>query len=170
MNVHEAIQTRRSVRAFRSAPVPEDVLERILEAVRIAPSAKNRQPWKLIVVTDPNKRTQLAAAAKNQRFVGQAPVVIAAVGLHPERVMSCGTLSDPVDVSIALDHLSLAAVEEGLGTCWIGAFDQEAAREILEVPDPLRIVVMMILGYPADTPGKKNRKPIGEILCREQFR
>lgn len=169
MNVHEAIRARRSVRAYQERPVPGDVLSRILESVRLAPSGNNRQPWKFIVVTDPRQRARLVAAAKNQQFVGTAPVVIAAVGLDPQRVMSCGVPGDPVDLAIALDHLSLAAVEEDLGTCWIGAFFQEQAREILGVPEQYKIVELMTLGYPADEPRPKSRKPLDEIVARERF-
>ncbi len=169
MQVMQAIRERRSVRAYQDRPVPEDVLARLLEALRLAPSGGNRQLWKFVVVTDAATRTELATAARNQKFVAQAPVVIAGVGLSPDRVMSCGVPGDPVDVAIALDHLTLAAVEEGLGTCWIGAFDQDAVRRILRIPETARVVELMALGYPADTPHPKTRKALAEIICRERF-
>jgi len=169
MQVMQAIRERRSVRAYQDRPVPEDVLTRLLEALRLAPSGGNRQLWKFVVVTDPAIRAELAAAARNQKFVAQAPVVIAGVGLSPDRVMSCGVPGDPVDVAIALDHLTLAAVEEGLGTCWVGAFDQDAVRRILGIPATAKVVELMALGYPDDAPRPKSRKSLAEIVCRERF-
>ena len=169
MNIYKAIKERRSIRSYQDKPVPEEVLIRILETARIAPSGNNRQPWKFVVVTDKETRKRLAEAANNQHFVGEAPVIIAAVGLHPEKVMSCGIPGDPVDVAIAIDHMTLAAVEEGLGTCWIGAFSQEKACEILRVPSSFKIIELLTLGYPADSLRAKVRKSLEEIVCREKF-
>ncbi|MCL0035795.1 nitroreductase family protein [Thermodesulfovibrionales bacterium] len=169
MNVYEAIKGRRSVRSYQNKPIPEEVLTRILETARIAPSGSNRQSWKFVVVTAKETRKRLAEAANNQYFVGEAPVVIAAVGLHPEKVMSCGIPADPVDVAIAIDHMTLAAVEEGLGTCWIGAFSQEKVCKILEVPSSFRVIELLTLGYPADSPPTKVRKSLPEIVCYEKF-
>lgn len=169
MNVYEAIKTRRSVRAYQDKPVPAEVLTRLLNAARLAPSGSNRQPWKFVVVTNPQTRKQLAVAAKNQGFVAQAPVVIVAVGLEPDRFMSCDIPADPVDVAIAIDHITLAAVEEGLGTCWIGAFYQDKVREILQVPSSLKVIELLTLGYPADSPRPKTRKALEEIVCHEKF-
>lgn len=169
MNVYEAIKARRSVRAYQDKPVPEDVLNRVLEAARLAPSGNNHQSRKFVVVTDKNIKEKLAQAANNQNFVAGAAVVIAAVGLNPQKVMSCGIPGDPVDVAIAVDHMTLAAVEEGLGTCWIGAFSQEKVCGILNVPSPYRVIELLTLGYPADTPGQKSRKSLEQIVCYQQF-
>jgi nitroreductase len=169
MSVYETIKTRRSVRAYQDKPVPEESLTRILDAARLAPSGHNRQPWKFVVVTDPETREKLSVAAKDQMFVAEAPVVIAAVGLDPERIMSCDIPADPVDVAIAIDHMTLVAVEEGLGTCWIGAFFQDPVREILGIPDKYKVVELLTLGYPADEPRPKARKPLEAIVCQEKF-
>jgi nitroreductase len=170
MNVYEAINARRSVRAYKKdKPVPSDVLNRMLEAVRMAPSGGNRQPWKFVVVTDHETRRKLAEAANGQNFVAEAPVVIAAVGLSPERMMSCEIPGDSVDLAIAIDHLTLAAVEEGLGTCWIGAFSQEKVCRILHVPASCKVIELLTLGYPADLPRAKARKSRNEIICHEKF-
>lgn len=169
MNVYEAMKTRRSVRAYQDKLVPEDVLTRLLDAARMAPSGGNRQPWKFIVVKDNQTREKLAEAANSQHFVGEAPVIIAAVGTNPKKIMSCGIPGDPVDVAIAIDHMTLAAVEEGLGTCWIGAFSQEKVGQILEVPSSFKVIELLTLGYPADSPGPKVRKSLREIVCREKF-
>lgn len=116
MDLYETIKSRYSVRSYLSKPVEQEKLDRILEAARLAPSGSNRQPWKFVVVRDTETRRRMVGACNNQAFVAQAPVVIAAVGLMPDRVMSCGVPGDPVDVAIALEHVALAATAEGLGT------------------------------------------------------
>ncbi len=169
MEVMEAIKSRRSVRGYKPDPIPEADLSEILEAARLAPSASNRQPWKFIVVTDPGKREALTKASRNQAFVGQAPVIIVAVALEPDQTMMCGVERYAVDLSIAVDHITLAAVDKGLGTCWIGAFDQEEVCRIAGVPDQYKVVTVLPLGYPADEPRAKGRKPLEEIVCWETF-
>ena len=170
MDLMEAIRQRRSVRSYQDKDIPEETLQRILEAARLAPSAKNRQEWKFVVVTDETTKQELQHAAKDQRFVGEAPVVIAGVATETGYVMSCGIPAAHVDVAIAMEHVALAAAAEGLGTCWIGAFYQDAAREALDVPEDCQVVALMPLGYPADTPGEKRRKPLDDVVSREQFR
>lgn len=169
MEVMEAIKSRRSVRSFKPDPISEADLNAILEAARLAPSASNRQPWKFVVVRDPDKRAALAKASRNQVFVGQAPVVIVAVALEPDQTMMCGVERYAVDLAIAVDHITLAAADKGLGTCWIGAFDQDEACRIAGVPEEYKIVTVLPLGYPADEPRPKTRKTLPEIVCWETF-
>jgi len=169
MDVFQVIKTRRSVRAYKPDAIPEESLKKVLEAARLAPSAKNAQSWKFIVVQDEKKRKELAEAAANQTFVGEAPVVIAAVALEPNYIMSCGVPAYAVDLSIAVDHMTLVAVEEGLGTCWIGGFDQEKVREILKIPSKYKVVALLPIGFPADSPGPKIRKSFEEIVCYDNF-
>lgn len=169
MDVYEAIKTRRSVRSYRSEPVSEEKLTRILEAARLAPSASNRQEYKFVVVQDPDKRKEMAAAANYQSFVGEAPVVIVAVSLNPERIMSCGVPAYAVDVAIAIDHITLAATREGLGTCWIGAFLQEEVKKILKIPKEYKVVALLPLGFPADSPRAKERKSLKELVSYDAF-
>lgn len=170
MNVHEAIAARKSVRAWVDKPVEEEKLQRVLESTRLAPSAKNRQEWRFVLVTDPQKRAVLADAAYGQQFVGQAPVVLVACAQTDRRKMHCGHLAFLVDVSIAIDHLTLAAVEEGLGTCWIGYFDPAKVRETLSIPEEIEIVQLMPLGYPKDPEAiNKNRLPIDQIVHWESW-
>jgi nitroreductase len=170
MNVIEAIRARKSVRAYLDRPVEEEKLARVLEAARLAPSARNRQEWRFVVVRDAKTRKALAEVAGSQEFVGQAPVVIAACAENPGHVMKCGQPCYPIDVAIAIDHLTLAAVEEGLGTCWIGHFDESAAKALLGVPEDARIVELVPLGYPADpSPVAKDRLPMSRIVKRERW-
>jgi nitroreductase len=168
MKVMEAIAERRSIRSFSGQPVEEEKLLRVLEAGRLAPSARNMQDWKFVVVKDPGLRRRLAEAARNQEFVGQAPVVIAACGTS-DYVMTCGQFTYPIDVAIAVDHMTLSAVEEGLGTCWIGAFYEDKVKEILGIPQTIRVVALLPLGYPAETAKTakaepKPRKPLEDIV------
>lgn len=164
MDFYEVVQKRRSVRTYKELPVPDDVLMRILEAARLAPSANNRQPWKFIVVRDRELRERLAKAACYQNFVGEAPVVIAAVSTEPTYVMTNGVPAYAVDLAIATEHIALAATNEGLGTCWIGAYDQEEVKRILDVPEDRKVVALLTLGYPRGKPGPTWRKPIHEIV------
>lgn len=172
MNVLQVISKRYSVRSYDSREVEQEKLEMVLEAARLAPSASNRQEWRFVVARDADKRQALMEAARGQGFVGQAPVVIAACAKHDGHKMPCGQLCYPIDVAIALEHVALQAVEEGLGTCWIGAFDEDAAKEALGIPktDDVRVVQLMPLGYPADSPGPKSRLPLEEIVMYEQWR
>jgi nitroreductase len=169
MDLHEAIEQRWSVRQFEPRPVEEEKLLRVLEAGRLSPSAKNRQERKVVVVREEARRRALAEAAE-QPWLAAAPVILAMVGTTPESVMHCGVPTDPVDCAIALDHMSLAAVAEGLGTCWIGHFDQDACRRILGVPAAAKIVELMPLGYPSGRRKSRARKELQEVVCHEQYR
>jgi len=170
MDIYEAIRKRCSVRTYRDEPVEEDKLRRILEAGRLSPSARNRQERKFIVVRDPACRKAIAMASE-QPWMAQAPVIIAGVGLT-DYVMSCGVPADPVDCAIALDHMVLAAVAEGLGTCWVGHFDQDACRKLLGVPASATIIQLLTLGYAAVGAAKeepKNRLAYDKVVCKEIF-
>lgn len=170
MNVTEAIKTRKSVRSFLDKPVEKAKLEAVLEAARLAPSAKNLQEWRFVVVQDEGMRKKLGEAANGQSFVGEAPVVIAACAEGVDHVMSCGQLCYPIDVAIALDHITLAAVELGLGTCWIGAFDEAKVKSLLGIPDKIRVVELMPLGYPADpSAATKRRMTMTDIVRPEKW-
>jgi len=169
MELMEAIRKRASIRSYEDRPVPEDKLMKVLEAARLAPSASNRQRWKFVVVKDKERRRALSRAAGGQPHLAEAPVVIVAVATMPEYVMRCGIPAYAVDLAIAVDHMTLAAADEGLGTCWIGAFSQEEAREVVRVPDNYRIVTVLPLGFPRLPGREKTRKSLDEIVCYETF-
>ena len=168
MEVFKAIQTRRSVRKYQSAPVPEEKLKKVLEAARIAPSAHNAQDWKFVVVKDQEKRKALAEGA-GQSFIAKSPVIIVAIGLEPEHLLSSGNPAYAINLAIAVDHMTLAAVEEGLGTCWIGAFSQEEVKKALNIPEDYQVVALLPLGFPADLLKSKIRKSLKEIVSYETF-
>jgi nitroreductase len=167
MTVDDAIRIRKSVRAYADEPIGQDTLRQIMEQVRLAPSARNLQEWRFVIVTDPVKRTMLGEAANGQRFVGEAPVVIVACAETDGRLMSCGHPSFLVDVSIAVDHLMLAATDVGLGTCWIGAFDPARVREILGIPKSVEVVAVLPMGYPANPKPEQKQRLAYETIVRE---
>jgi nitroreductase len=170
MDVLEAIAKRKSIRAYKTTPVPEDKLNKVLEAARLAPSGANRQEMKFVVVKDQKTRARLSEATGGQKHVAQAPVVIAAVSTDPEKMMICDVPGYPVDVAIAIDHMTLAAFDLGLGTCWIGAFNQEKVKSILSIPDRCKVVQLLTLGIPDEEGRPKDRKPIEQIVCYEKYK
>ena len=173
MEFYDVVRTRRSIRSYRPDPVPEEALSRILETARVAPSGSNRQPWKFIVVRSEKLRSRLAAACGNQGFIAEAPVTIVACGydIDYNRGGYMGGMSMLVDVSIAFTHLILAARAEGLGTCWIGAFDNDEAKEILDIPEDVNVVAVTPLGYPKGDGFAETgpRKPLTEIRSLDRF-
>lgn len=163
------IQTRYSVRAYRSDPVEEDKLQRVLEAARLAPTAANRQPFQLIVIHTQGREEELKRIYPREWFA-QAPLVICACGLSTKAWVSQeGVNYVYVDVAIVMDHLILAAADLGLGTCWVGAFDRQAAREVLGLPGEVEPIAMTPLGYPADQPKPKERKALSELVRYERW-
>ncbi len=169
MDVSIAISQRYSVRAYKAADVEEDKLKKVLEAGRLSPSASNRQDWKFIVVKNKETRKELARAAFGQSFIGEAPVVIVACGMEPKAMLACGQPMHTVDVSIAFAYMILQAYDLSLGTCWIGAFQEDEAKKILNVPEHVRVVAMTPLGYPNQPPSQKSRKSLDQIVCYEKY-
>jgi nitroreductase len=169
MDVFTAISQRGSVRAYKEIGVEEDKLRKVMEAARLSPSASNRQEWKFVVVKKRETRKKLANAALGQSFIGEAPVVIVACGTETKSMMLCGQPAYTVDVSIACAFMILQAHELGLGTCWIGAFREDAVKKILEIPESVRVVAMFPLGYPNQPASQKFRKDPDQIVCFEKY-
>ena len=170
MDIYEAIRVRKSVRSFRDTPVEQAVLDRIFDAVRLAPSARNIQEWRFVAVRDAAVRERIAVEAARQPFVGTAAVLLACCAETDGRIMRCGQAAYPIDVAIAMDHLALVAAAEGLGTCWIGSFDESAVKQILGIPAAIRVVQLMPLGYPADPSAlSKGRLRREDILRYEKW-
>jgi len=159
----EAIKTRRSIRKFKEVPVPPEQLAKVLEAGRIAPSASNRQEWKFIVVTSQDIKDKLVLACRGQAFVGQAGAVIIACAMDPTRKWHM------VDTAIAVDHMTLTAHELGLGTCWIGAYEEDKVKDICGIPEGVRVVVLLPVGVPDMEGVPKTRKPLADIVSWEQW-
>ena len=168
MEVLEPIRKRYSCRAYREKEIEQEKLDQIFEAARLAPSAKNIQDWRFVVVTDKEKKRQLAEAANNQKFLEKASAIIIACS-NSDYVMTCGQPIGPIDVAIALDHISLQAAQLGLATCWIGSFFPEKVRTIADIPDDIAVIELMSLGYPVNGQRQTSREPLEKILCYEKW-
>jgi nitroreductase len=162
MEVRDAITARRSIRKYKNSQMPKDVLEVLLDAARLAPSSMNRQRWSMVVVTDDETRRMLVPVCGNQKFVGSCSAFLVGVS-EP------GAYYSTVDMAIALDHLSLRAVELGLGTCWIGDFEPDKVKKILGIPGEREVPMCMTLGYPAVVPAARKRKNLSGIFCRNRW-
>lgn len=199
MDLFEAIEARRSVRKYRDEPVPRELIDRVLEAARVAPSTSNTQSWKFDIVTDPETKKKLRELAYGQKFVEEAPVVIACCldfeafaergkrtlelvikgkvrpslemmlrsvrgsrdkEFEGERVIVNGA----INVAIATEHMALAATALGLGTCWVRAFEAALVEELLGIPESCKVLVLLTLGYPAQSPPARPRKALQDIL------
>ena len=158
MKFLELVQKRYSVRAYEDRAVEEEKLAYILEAARMAPTGGNRQAFQLIVVHTEGREAEMKRLYGKDWF-GDAPIVVCA----------CAAASYGLNVGIVVDHMILAATEQGLGTCWIGAFDRDAAREILGVPEDQAPIIMMTLGYVADEPRTKKRKDLDDLVRYEHW-
>ncbi len=170
MDIFEVIKKRRSIRSYSSREIEEEKLREILEAARLAPSASNRQEWRFIIVKDKEKRKALCVAAKNQVFVEEAPLVIVCCAQTDNYRMSCGQLSYPIDVAIAIEHISLTAVSLGLGSCWVGAFYEDEVKKILKIPSEVRVVELLTVGYPKEENYfPHNRLALKEIVFKEKW-
>jgi nitroreductase len=173
MNFLSLVKKRQSCRKYSNKPVAQEILARCLEAARLSPSACNSQAWRFIVVTDPALRSRLAQQAFSgiyamNAFAQQAPVLVVVVTERSKYVAQVagatrGTQYNLIDIGIACEHFILQATEEGLGTCWIGWFDQKGVREVLGLSKKDCLDIMISVGYPADTQREKTRKMISDI-------
>ncbi len=169
MDVSEAIRRRYSCRSYADRPLEKKQLDMIIEAARQAPSAKNLQDWRFVVVTDKATKKKLAVAANGQTFIENAGAIIVACTVS-DHVMRCGQAIGPIDVSIALEHMCLQATELGLATCWIGSFYADKVRAVVGIPEEVEIIELLALGHPADSPKEHRREPIETIVSLEKWR
>ncbi|MGO9409980.1 MAG: nitroreductase family protein [Spirochaetia bacterium] len=163
------ILNRKSVRSFTSHPLEKDQIERILEAARLAPSAKNRQEWRFVVIQKKETRQKVMEAAFSQEYVGQAPAIIAVCTTNIDYRMPNGQLSYPIDLAFASSHIVLQAVHEGLGTCCITTFDEEEVRELLTVPFSMRVILLILIGQTDVEPEPTQRKTLKQISSRDHW-
>ena len=167
MEYFDLISARYSVRAYKSDPVEEDKLLQVLNAARLAPTADNRQPFKIVVIHTQNKEMELRKIYNREWFT-QAPLILCACGVpRLSWIRRDNRRYLDVDVAIVMDHLILAATNLGLGTCWIAAFNAAAARQVLGLPDEIEPLIFTPLGYPADSPHPKERKSLEELVRYE---
>ena len=169
MDVFEAIRSRYSVRGYKPDPVSGEVLQQVLEAARQAPTACNKQPFRIVVIHTKGREVEVRRVYDRSWLV-QAPLVLVVVVVPGEAWRrGDGKLYDEVDASIALDHLVLAATALGLGTCWVADFDTAAVREVLALPDDVTPIALTPLGYPDKDRTKTGRRPLDELVKYERW-
>ncbi|QHQ63112.1 nitroreductase [Anaerocolumna sedimenticola] len=159
MEFTKVVSLRRAIRKYKTDSVPEDVLQRLFEAMNAAPSGNNHQPYRFIFVRQDNIRREIASKACHQDFLFDAPILVAA----------CCEKDRAFDTAIAMEHLILAATNEGLGSCWIGWFEREVVRKILNVPDNYEIPILAAIGYADESPEAKPRKSLSELISYDRF-
>jgi len=173
MNIFQVIRDRRSIRKYKDTPVEREKIEQILEAARLAPSWKNTQCWRFFVLTKPELKEAVLSVFPDEnpgkKAIAMAPVVIVVCGNPAESDVENGIDYFAVDVAIAFEHLCLAAHALGLGTCWMGWYDEALMRSKLKLPDGLRIIGVTPLGYPDQEPKARPRKELGEIAFFDQW-
>jgi len=165
----DVIKNRYSVRKFSPKKIESNKLEIILEAARLAPSARNTQPWKFVVIQNDEKRAQLTEICRGQQFVADAPITIAICCNNLDYRMGCGQPASVIDGALASQNIALQCVELGLGTCWIGAFQQEPAAKLIELPDDWEVIGLLPIGYPEIDKGNRNLKPREEVVAFDRF-
>ena len=170
MEFNELIRRRYSVRAYKPDPVEDEKLGIVLEAARLAPTASNRQPFQIIVVHTQGRQAELAQMYHREWFA-QAPLILCVCGVPAQTWVRSkdGKNSLQIDAAIVMDHIILAATDQGLGTCWIAAFDPVGVRQVLGLPDDVEPIVLTTLGYSADQPREKIRKPLAELVRFEKW-
>jgi nitroreductase len=173
MDVLEAVKGRRSIRAFKNQDVPSEIVEKLIDAARWAPSAGNIQPWEFIIVRKPRIKRRLVEAALDQVFIEEAPVVIVVCANEVRSSQGYGVRGEILycvqDTAAAIQNIHLTAYSLGLGTCWVGAFREEETRKILKISRGIMPVAIIPVGYPAEVPTVPSRKPIGQMVHYETF-
>ncbi|MBN1357237.1 nitroreductase family protein [Candidatus Bathyarchaeota archaeon] len=173
MELLEAIKGRRSIRAFKPQDIPDETVEQLIDVASYAPSAGNTQPWAFVIAKKVETKKKLASAAYNQAFVEKAPVVIVVCADENRCSIRYGrrgkTLYCVQDTAAATQNILLTAYSLGLGTCWVGAFNEEEAKKALKTPDGIRPVVMIPVGYPDKKPSQRSRRPLKQIVYHEDF-
>ncbi len=173
MELSEAIKGRRSIRSFNSDKIPQKYIDKLIGAAVLAPSAGNKQPWEFILVTKQELKNELVTAAGGQQFIAEAPLVIVVCAnetLSAERYGSRGrSLYCLQDTAAAIQNIHLTAYSLGLGTCWVGAFREEQVRRALQIPDGVRPVAIIPVGYAREKHSARNFRPLAEVLHRETY-
>lgn len=176
MDFYEVLRTRRSIRKFTEEAIPQAVLERVMLAAGMAPSGSNRQNWKYIIVSDPELREKVGRICLNQKFISEAPLTVIVCGRDMSDAYNRGGYMEElgmiVDASITFTHFIMAARAEGLGTCWIGLFDNEQLKNLFGIPDGWDVVALSPLGYPSkpsDFVETEKRKSYDELVSENYF-
>ena len=169
MNVSEAIAKRRSVRSYKNLPVESEKVAQILEAARLSPSARNQQIWRFIVVRHKETLKLLGYACDDQLFVAEADTVICSCATKSDVLMPNGEATHTMDVSVAISYMMLQATELGLGSCWIANFNEEKVKKLLRIPEDVKVISLLTIGYPHFIPPSAERKKIAEVASLENY-
>jgi nitroreductase len=173
MELSEAIKGRRSIRTFKPQDVTEETIEKLVDAARHAPSAGNIQPWEFVIARKPETKKKLAKAAFNQTLFEEAPAVIVVCADENRSSMRYGKRGETLyciqDTAAATQNMLLTAYSLGLGTCWVGAFNEDEAKQALKTPNGVRPVAMVPVGYPNKVPSERGRRPVNQIVHYEEF-
>jgi nitroreductase len=172
MELSEAIKKRRSIRAFKKRDVPKEIIEKLIDAANWAPSAGNIQPWEFVIIRKQDIKEDLVKAA-DQAFVEEAPVVIVVCANEKRSSMGYGvrgkTLYCIQDTAAAIQNILLTAHSLGLGSCWIGAFNEDKTKKAVNAPEGIRPVAIIPVGYADETPSQRSRRPLNQIMYYENF-
>jgi nitroreductase len=173
LSIPREILERRSTRAFSDENVTEESLETLISAACHAPSAGNLQPWEFIIIREQKTRVMLARAAYGQSFIADAPAVIVVCADEERSAYGYGNRGRELyciqDTAAAIQNILLTAEANGLGTCWVGAFNESKVVELLNIPDKVRPVCILPVGYPAETPSKGSRRRQSDVIHREDW-
>ena len=169
MEVIDEIRNWVSIKKYKDDKIEPEILERILDAGVRAPSAKNRQPWRFIACTEDSVRNKITSAAYGQDHVGSAPVIIAACTTNTEYKMPNGQISYPIDISMAVSFMMIQARAEKLGTCIVTTYDEAEIKDILSVPYSMRVVMLLLAGYPDENPILTKRKLKSRVIAHEHW-
>jgi nitroreductase len=169
MNVSEAIAKRRSVRSYRDQPVESEKIDLILQAARLSPSARNQQIWKFVVIRNKDTKENLVHACDEQAYLAEADTVICCCALKTDVRLANGEPTHTMDLAVATSFMMLQATELGIGSCWVGTFNEDKVKKLLRIPENAKVVNLMALGYPHFLPPASDRKPLNEIVAVENF-
>ena len=169
MEIMPEIKNRISVRSFKDITIKKDVISRVLEAGQLSPSAKNRQPWRFLVIDDPGLKKKIQEAAYGQEYIGKAGAIILACSTNIEYEMPNGQLSYPIDISFAVSFMMLQAEHEGLGSCVVTTYDEKEIKSLVSVPYSMRVVMMLLVGYTDERLIVRDRKPIKGIVATNHW-
>lgn len=171
MKIPEIIKNRRSIRSFLDKELPEETSKTLIEAACLAPSAGNLQPWGFIIVKGEEAKRKLVEAAYGQAFISEAKIVIVVCADPGRSASRYGTRGSSLyclqDTAAAVQNILLTATENGLGGCWIGAFDEKKASEVLKLPQGIRPVAIIPIGYPKTIPSPRPRRGYSEVVHLE---
>jgi nitroreductase len=165
MSLFDVILSRRSIRSYENKEIPQEILRQVLEAGRQAPSAANRQPVRFIIVTDSEIKKELSTSLFG-KHIKNAPLAI--IGCADEKSLLTGKWAI-IDATIAMQNMIIAALTFGVGSCWIGSFSEKKVKDLLKIPDKWKVVALLTLGYPAEHPKTRNKKPFEELFSFNKF-